>query len=248
MKDIQSQLDHRRVNIKKVGVKTISYPITLLDKENNRQHTVASVNMYVNLPHKFKGTHMSRFIEILNRFHGEIDLGSFHEILEEMKRKLNAEASHIEICFPYFLRRLQQEETLKSCRYDCQMHGSLESNDELELRFNVPIFRPLKKKSYQGMTRSRGHWGNSTITVRFQRFMWIEDLILLVEQAIYETHRNKTNPQDEQNVYSIETLTEKIAGKLSTQKQIKWYSVIVENLGEGYTTFASLASNDTFSH
>ena len=244
MKDIQSQLDHRRVNIKKVGVKTISYPITVLDKENNRQHTVASVNMYVNLPHKFKGTHMSRFIEILNRFHGEIDLGSFKEILEEMKYRLNAEASHIEICFPYFLRRNHHEETLKSCRYECQMHGSLDNGDELELRLNVPIFRPLKKKNFQGMPRSRGHWGNSTITVRFNRFMWIEDLILLVERAIYDTHRQEKDYDEELDVYSVESLTEKIAENLSTQKEIKWYSVIVENLGEGYSTFASLASDD----
>ncbi len=244
MKDIQSQLDHRRVNIKKVGVKTISYPITVLDKQNNLQHTVASVNMYVNLPHKFKGTHMSRFIEILNRFHGEIDLRSFQGILEEMKNRLNAEASHIEICFPYFLRKDQPEETLRSCRYECQMHGSLDNSDELEFRFNVPIFRPLKKKNYHGMPRSRGHWGNSIITVRFKKFIWIEDLILLVEKAIYDTHRQGDATQEEHNVYSVESLTEKIAENLSTQKELKWYSVEVENLGEGYSTFASLDSGD----
>ncbi|MDP3696339.1 MAG: GTP cyclohydrolase, FolE2/MptA family, partial [Desulfocapsaceae bacterium] len=88
MKDIQSELDHRRINIKKVGVKTISYPITVLDKARKCQHTVATVNMYVNLPHRFMGTHMSRFVEILNRFHGQIDLESFHHILEEMKERL----------------------------------------------------------------------------------------------------------------------------------------------------------------
>ncbi len=81
MKDIQSQSDDRRVNIKKVGVKTISYPIALLDKKNKRQHTIATVNMYVNLPHRFKGTHMSRFIEILNQFHGGWDVHSFNSIL-----------------------------------------------------------------------------------------------------------------------------------------------------------------------
>ena len=81
MKDIQSQEDHRRINIKKVGVKTISYPITVLDKAHSRQDTVASVNMYVNLPHHFKRTHMSRFVEILNRYHGAIDIAKYHNIL-----------------------------------------------------------------------------------------------------------------------------------------------------------------------
>jgi GTP cyclohydrolase I len=105
MKDIQNQPDDRRINIKKVGIKGISYPISVLDKENKLQRTVGTVNMYVNLPHLFKGTHMSRFIEILNRFHGHINLRSFRLILEEMKTKLKAEAAHIEIEFPYFLKK-----------------------------------------------------------------------------------------------------------------------------------------------
>jgi len=240
MKDIQSQLDHRRVNIKKVGVKTHSYPITVLDKQNNHQHTIASLNMYVNLPHKFKGTHMSRFIEILNQFHGEIDLHSFQKILEEMKARLDAEASHIEICFPYFLRRPQSREILKTGRYDCQMHGSLGNDDELEFRLKFPIFRPLKKQEHQGMPYSRGHWGNSVVTVRFKSFIWIEDIIHLVERSIYTTHEK--GEEDTDQVYSVETLSQKISENLSTQKEIKWYSVLVENLSEGYSTFALLES------
>ena len=99
---------------------------------------MAHVNMYVNLPHRFKGTHMSRFIEILNRFHGEIDLNSFRSILEEMKKRLQAEAAHIEISFPYFLRKNSDSTLLQACRYECQMHGSLENTDELELQFICP--------------------------------------------------------------------------------------------------------------
>jgi len=104
MKDIQNLHDDRHINIRKVGVKTISYPVTVLDKARKIQKTVATVNMYVNLPHRFKGTHMSRFVEILNRFHGEINLRSFHLILEEMKERLDAAAAHMEIEFPYFLK------------------------------------------------------------------------------------------------------------------------------------------------
>ena len=95
MKDIQSQLDKRRINIKKVGVKTISYPVTVRDKSKKEQRTIANVNMYVNLPHRYKGTHMSRFVEILNQIHGKIDLNSFHDILVKMKERLEAEASLI---------------------------------------------------------------------------------------------------------------------------------------------------------
>ena len=77
MRDIQTERDHRKIEINKVGVKNIRYPITVLDKAKGVQHTVGSVNMYVDLPHRFKGTHMSRFIEILNKYRGEIDIKNF---------------------------------------------------------------------------------------------------------------------------------------------------------------------------
>nr|MBF0223084.1 GTP cyclohydrolase I FolE2 [Desulfobulbaceae bacterium] len=109
MKDIQNQPDFRRINIRKVGVKNISYPITVRDKAKTTQKTVATFNMYVSLPHQFKGTHMSRFVEILNRFHGEINLTNFHRILSKMKERLQAEEAHIEIEFPYFLKKSQPQ-------------------------------------------------------------------------------------------------------------------------------------------
>ena len=114
MKDIQSELDSRRIDIKKVGIKTVSYPITVRDKAQKKQHTVATANMYVNLPHKFKGTHMSRFVEILNEFHGEIDINSFQVILEKMKVRLEAEASHLELEFPYFLKKVRNGKNTNS--------------------------------------------------------------------------------------------------------------------------------------
>ncbi len=230
------------MNIKKVGVKTISYPIAVLDKKKKRQHTVATVNMYVNLPHHFKGTHMSRFIEILNRFHGQIDLNSFHDILEEMKGRLDAQASHIEINFPYFLKKENRSNLLASCRYECQMHGSLELDDELEFTFTVPISLPLNEQKMDSLPSSFGHWGNSTITVRFKKFVWIEDLIQCVEKTIdRELERHNIKVHD---ILSVESLTRKISGRLAICDELKWYSVRVENLGEGYSTFATMESGE----
>lgn len=110
MKDIQNLADNRKINIQKVGVKNISYPIVLRDKAQSKQHTIASVNMYCNLPHQFKGTHMSRFIEILNDFHGDIDMNSFQLILERMKLKLEAEAAHLSIEFPFLSKKTRVAE------------------------------------------------------------------------------------------------------------------------------------------
>ena len=105
MIDVQSQKDHRNIEIDKVGVKNIRYPITVRDKENGFQQTVASINMYVNLPHDHKGTHMSRFIEVLSEYRRQISLENFSRILDELKNRLNAESAHMEITFPYFITK-----------------------------------------------------------------------------------------------------------------------------------------------
>ena len=238
MKDIQSQLDHRRINIKKVGVKTISYPITVLDKARKSQRTVATVNMYVNLPHHFKGTHMSRFVEILNRFHGRIDLESFHQILEEMKARLDAEAAHLEMSFDYFLLHDHRQEGLKAACYPCRMHGSLHTSDELEFEFATPIALPYKERLASGLPRSPGRWGTATVAVRFRRFVWIEDLITLVQEAVGQEQKLFDDVQG----FSVESLTRSVGRRLSEQSAIKWFSVNVENLAEGYSTFAAMES------
>jgi GTP cyclohydrolase IB len=241
MKDIQSELDYRRINIKKVGVKTISYPITVLDKAKKCQHTVATVNMYVNLPHRFKGTHMSRFVEILNRFHGQIDLRSFHHILEEMKERLEAEAAHVEMAFAYFLPNTQNPESLNACRYECRMHGSLAQSDDLEFQFIVPVSLPLKEIVVSGLPRSLGHWGQAIIAVRFRHFIWIEDIITPVERAIEQLigREQKLSSQNLQGSLSVESLTRHVGIRLAELSALKWFSVTVENLFEGYSTVAT---------
>ena len=103
MPDMQKRPDTRRIPIAKVGVKDITYPIVVMDKNRTLQHTVAKINMYVDLPHQFKGTHMSRFVEILNKYREQIALDKLETILEEMKSKLGSENAHLEIQFPYFI-------------------------------------------------------------------------------------------------------------------------------------------------
>jgi GTP cyclohydrolase I len=240
MKDIQNQEDHRRINIKKVGVKTISYPITVLDKAHSKQYTIASVNMYVNLPHHFKGTHMSRFVEILNRYHGAIDIGKFHNILEEMKGKLEAEAAHIEMSFAYFMSDSKGAGGLKTRRYECCMHGSLRDVDDLEFRVDVPVSIPVAEQLNEGLPRSFGHWGRVLSVVRFRNFIWIEDLITLIEKAIENAHKISSLPGG--NGMSVESLCKYVAKSLEEEKAIQSFSLKVENLAEGYSTFAAIES------
>jgi GTP cyclohydrolase I len=240
MKDIQNQTDHRRINIKKVGVKTISYPVTVLDKAKTRQNTIATVNMYVNLPHRFKGTHMSRFVEILNQFHGEIGMKSFHQIMARMKERLDAEASHLEMTFLYFLAKEQKPDSLNLCHYRCSFIGSFEQDPDLQLKVEIPVILPLVRRKTSGLPRSMGQWGRAEVTVRLNSFIWIEDLILHIERAIGDEPRQAAGKGQE--MPSVETLTRRVADCLSQLAGVGWFSLRVENLGNEYSTFATLES------
>src|ERR1044072_32606 len=88
---VQSRADTRRLPINRVGIKDISHPVRVRDRSAGEQHTIASFNMYVSLPHNFKGTHMSRFVEILHQYDMEISVESFRDMLREMSERLEAE-------------------------------------------------------------------------------------------------------------------------------------------------------------
>jgi GTP cyclohydrolase I len=121
------------------------------------------------------------------------------------------------------------------------MHGSLGNTEELELQFTVPLSLPVNVQQTASLPSSLGHWGNAVIAVRFRNFIWIEDLIMLVENGILDVHKEGEGANQEISL-SVEGITNKISQKLSTMKEIKWYSVTVENLGEGYSTFAMTES------
>lgn len=105
IEDVQNIKDKRHIAIDKVGIKDIRHPVVVSDRTTGEQHTIANFNMYVNLPHQFKGTHMSRFVEILNQHEREITVKSFHEMLGEMTERLDAESGYIEMSFPYFVNK-----------------------------------------------------------------------------------------------------------------------------------------------
>ena len=230
MKDIQSLYDSRRINIRKVGVKTITYPIIVLDKECKTQQTVAKINMYVNLPHRFKGTHMSRFVEILNRFHGKFNLETFHLILEEMKVRLEAEAAHLEVEFPYFLKTNHYAQIPGMERYDCRLHGFLTRHLDLVVEVDVPVPLPYQEGTQETATVFSGLWGMVTVAVRMNRFLWIEDLIVLIKEGAVP---QLTHPD------GVESMCRRISSVLRATGAFHWYKVVVKNIASGYSTFAS---------
>src|SRR6056297_2425466 len=141
MKDIQNETDTRKIPINKVGVKDVKYPISVLDKQNQSQNTIGTINMYVNLPHNFRGTHMSRFIEILNKYHNRLHIDTMSDILQEMKDKLEAEEAHMEMTFPYFIEKTAPVSKMTSLmEYECTYTGILKGDkEEYIIKVKVPV-------------------------------------------------------------------------------------------------------------
>ena len=239
MIDVQNQADDRRIAIDKVGVKDIRYPITVLDRAKGKQKTVASVNMYVNLPHHYKGTHMSRFIEILSKHRREVTLKNLAKILEEMKTRLNAESAHMELSFPYFIEKTAPVSgTPGLMEYNCTFKGSLNgSGQDIVVEVAVPITTlcPCSKEiSDAGAHNQRGV---VRLAIRFTRFIWIEDMIRLVESSCSSEVFSLLKRSDEKYVTEsaydkpmfVEDVVREIAQKLDLDDNITWFSVAAEN-------------------
>ena len=238
MKDIQTQKDHRNIEINKVGVKHIRYPITVLDKTKGVQHTVASVNMYVDLPRRFKGTHMSRFIEILNRYKGDISIRNFSKVMAEMKLKLRAKTAHLEVEFPYFIEKEAPVTRSKSLmEYICRFHGSSNDKDDFCVGIVVPITTvcPCSKE----ISEFGAHNQRSVVTVqlRFKKFIWIEDIIELIEGCascdLYAILKRPDEKFVTEKAYGnpmfVEDVVREIAKRLGRDENITWFTVESEN-------------------
>ena len=240
MIDIQNQRDRRRVEVNKVGVKNIEYPITVLDKRNKVQHTVGKVNMYVNLPHHFKGTHMSRFIEILNEYRGTINIKAISTILNKMKEKLNAESAYLEVEFPYFVEKRAPVSGAKSLMgYTCQFLASL-TNGRHSLIVGVTVPVTTLCPCSREISEKGAHNQRSLVSVKvtFHKFFWIEDLIRIVETSASAAVFSLLKRSDEKfvtekaydNPMFVEDVVRNIALRLKTHPNITWFSVESENL------------------
>jgi len=257
MKDVQQQRDHRNVPINKVGIKDLKYPLTVLDRTNEFQHTVATISMYVDLPHDSKGTHMSRFVEMLHIFRKDVSLKSFAIILGDMKKHLNARSSHIKMSFPYFIeKKAPVSESPGLMDYTCSLIGSSLPDEKIDLvaKVEVPITSvcPCSKEiSEDGAHNQRG---SVTLTVRFKKFIWIEDMIRLVEKASscevysvlkrvdekYVTEKAFHNPK------FVEDIVRDIAVKMKEDDNITWFRVSAENFESihSHSAYAEISSEN----
>ncbi|MFH2045363.1 MAG: GTP cyclohydrolase FolE2 [Pseudomonadota bacterium] len=253
MKDVQGQRDYRNISINKVGIKNIRYPITVLDRQNRVQNTVATINMYVDLPHKYKGTHMSRFVELLHLFlHDEVSLKKIATILNQMKKHLNAESAHLEVTFPYFIEKKAPVSNAPGLMdYTCRIIGSSDPSDKIDIvsEVIVPISSvcPCSKEiSEIGAHNQRGEVRLST---RFKKFIWMEDMIELVESSascdVFSVLKRVDEKSVTERAFSnpkfVEDIVRDVAAKIKKDDNIIWFSVSAEN-------FESIHNHNAYAH
>jgi GTP cyclohydrolase I len=238
--DVQSTLDSRQLPINKVGIKSIRHPVKVLDKSGGVQHTIANFNMYVGLPHNFKGTHMSRFVEILNAHEREISVESFESMLREMVVKLEAQTGHLEMSFPYFINKEAPVSRVNSLLdYEVTFIGEILDGDRFRQTTRVVVAAtslcPCSKKiSERGAHNQRSH---ITITATTNSFVWIEELVQMAEsQASCELYGLLKRPDEKHvteraydNPKFVEDIVRDVAGVLNTDPRIDAYIVESEN-------------------
>ncbi len=237
--DTQNIRDTRRIAIDQVGIKDIKHPIVVSDRSGGDQHTIANFNMYVSLPHDFKGTHMSRFVEILNQHEHEITVESFKRMITEMTERLDAESGHIEMSFPYFVNKAAPISGVESLMdYDVSFIGKLnEKQSSVLVKVVVPVTSlcPCSKSiSDYGAHNQRSH---ITVCVQTTGFIWVEELIETVEKVSscelygllkrpdekYVTERAYDNPK------FVEDIVRDVAVQFNLDERISSYVVESEN-------------------
>jgi GTP cyclohydrolase I len=237
--DKQSERDHRKLDINKVGVRGLRFPIEVRDKTREHQSTVATIGMFVDLPKEFKGTHMSRFIEVLNAHGNVIHVENIEEILFALQAKLHAKTSHLEIEFPYFMTKrapVSGKEALVDYNVRFDAEARVKKVDfMLTVKTNVTTLCPCSKAiARYGAHNQRGE---VTVTLRSRSIVWIEDVIGMVEASgssemyalLKRVDEKSVTERAYENPVFVEDLVRNVALKLKAHRAITWWKVEAEN-------------------
>ena len=255
MKDVQSQPDYRNLPIDKVGIKNLRYPITVRDRRDGFQHTIAAINMFVDLPHDNKGTHMSRFVELLHLLRPEVSLEKFAAILENMKQHLNAASAHLEMTFPYFIEKKAPVSTSPGLMdYTCSIIGTSDPTGKVDLVSEVVV--PISSVCPCSMEISdigaHNQRGEVRLSTRFNKFIWMEDMIELVETSascdvfsvLKRVDEKRVTEKAFANPKFVEDIVRDVAKKLNEDDNITWFTVSAENFESihNHSAYASITS------
>ncbi len=236
--DIQSERDNREITIDRVGVRNILYPIIVEDRRNKQQQTVAQIALYVDLQEQERGTHMSRFLEVLNRYHKEDLITNLEQFLQELRKTLGSETAFAVVDFPYFMEKEAPVSKIRSLlAYQCHFQASLGEEYKLVIGVKVPITTlcPCSKEiSEQGAHSQRSH---VNIQVRLKGFVWLEELIEIVEASasceIYSLLKRPDEKYVTEKAYGnprfAEDIVREITLKLRSDERIETFKVETVN-------------------
>ena len=249
MKDVQKELDTRNIQIDRVGVKGVSYPVILMDKDNQTQSTIASVSMSVMLPHEYRGTHMSRFIETLEEYRGRVSPSNLEAFTKRLCEKLNASESSVSFEFPYYFRKKAPVSGIESfSKCDVVLDASYEHGKFdmiIGLTLNVQTLCPCSKEiSCYGAHNQRA---SVSLKVRCHGLVWFEELIAIIEASASAPLYTLLKREDEkyitehayENPRFVEDVIRELAIRLDTEERILWYSARV-------TSSESIHNHDAF--
>lgn len=239
IEDVQARADSRRIPINKVGIKDVYHPVRVKDRSSGEQHTIANFNMYVALPHNFKGTHMSRFVELLHGNEREISVESFRDILAQMTEKLNAQTGHIEMEFPFFVMKKAPVSGVESLmNYQASLIGELHNGvSDLWLKVVVaatslcPCSRDISK---YGAHNQRSH---ITIKAKVNGHMWLEELIEIAESEascevfgiLKRADEKHVTERAYENPKFVEDIVRDVAARMNNEDRVRAYVVEAEN-------------------
>ncbi len=239
MRDVQNELDTRNIPVDMVGVRSVTYPIVVLDRENEHQSTVGTFNIYVDLPKDFRGTHMSRFVEVLDSHNKKITPRNMSHILDDVRNLLKAAVAHLEVEFPYFLRKRAPVSFIGSySSYRCKFTATKNEHFDFILGVRVPVMTvcPCSREiSQRGAHNQRAE---AYVQLRMKRLVWIEEIVEIVEGSASSPVYSILKREDEKHVTEssydrprfVEDLSREIVLKLEIDDRVSWYKVEVTSM------------------
>lgn len=255
MRDVQSSPAEVALSIDRVGVKHLRLPVIVRDRAQGVQHTVASVDLGVDLPAAFKGTHMSRFVEALENWKAELDYTTFKRLLSDIRLRLDARKAYAVFRFPYFLKQASPRSGSPGwMSYECSITGEMAGESmTFTLGVDVPVMTVCPCSlaiSDQGAHSQRA---SVRIMARFTRFLWLEDLIEIAEGSgsspVYTLLKREDEKLVTESAFANPTFVEDVvrgaAQRLDRHAQVVWYRVEVESFESihAHSAFASIEKN-----
>jgi GTP cyclohydrolase I len=238
IKDIQALEDDRQETIDKVGVKNLKYPIVLEDRSRGVQKTVADIDFFVELPHHYRGTHMSRFIEVLNSYHQEDLLDNLPRILESIKEKLSADRAYITLRFPYFIEKKAPVSGIPSLlSYDCVFIASLTDLFQLTIGVEVPVTTVCPCSREISSFGAHNQRSIVSVLLDYEGYIWLEEIIAYVEATASSEIYSLLKREDEkyitekgyENPKFVEDIVRDLAITLKKDERVTAFKISSEN-------------------